>query len=135
MHPVAEFRAEVAELRAEIERLRAAIFPPAPEAPPPFDSRPPKPKLSPEEAAADYVERHEADARRREAEYQARVRASTEGLPDGHWRDPCGIIRDREGKVAVSSEHERTLAAAVVREQHAVHRERLQRQRVVAPPA
>ncbi len=26
----------------------------------------------------------------------------TEGLEDGNWRDPCGIIRDRQGKVVPS---------------------------------
>jgi GH24 family phage-related lysozyme (muramidase) len=38
---------------------------------------------------------------RREKEAQELAKR-TEGLEDGNWRDPCGIIRDRQGKTVLS---------------------------------
>lgn len=66
-----------------------------------------------EERMADRKEQSEAEV----AHYWA---DATEGLPDGHWRDPTGIIRDRSGNLAsvVAREtEERDKAERVLAEQ------------------
>ena len=76
--------------------------------------------------------REQAKARR---EHEAQELAKrTEGLEDGNWRDPCGIIRDRQGKIVPSGKAlEKQLAKAAEHEKAAIAEDLAWRKAVKLP--
>jgi hypothetical protein len=100
-------KAELAELKQALAALTDKLNPPkpAPVSPHGFGGAPvidAKDRGRDIEDHAAYMERIQRQAiahREQEAGYMQKRR---EGLSDGQWRDDCGLIRDREGKIVPS---------------------------------
>jgi hypothetical protein len=91
--------AEIAELKLAVAALTDKLNPPPPP-PVKVDSRP---DVIPE-THEEYLARINREAMARREEEAKELAKRTEGLEDGYWRDSCGLVRDRGGKVALTGE-------------------------------
>lgn len=91
---IADQAIELAELKQALAALTAKLNPP-PLPKPKVDSRPEKVVESHE----DYLVRKRQEAIAHQELEKSFMAKRREGLSDGQWRDDCGIIRDRDGKV------------------------------------
>lgn len=143
MHPVAHYRSEVDDLKAQIADLTTRLDGLAPpKAAPAEPTLPPGTHRDacglirngkgevwkPAESAEQYQARINERAALYLAGHAARIAASTAGLPPGCWRDPNGMVRDRDGRTFVLSQRERDDLAAVNTIKAAEHRAWLQAQ-------
>jgi hypothetical protein len=99
--------AEIAELKQAIAALTDKLNPPkpAPVSPPGFGGAPvidAQDRGRDIEDHAAYMERIQRQAIAHQELEKSYMAKRKEGLTDGQWRDDCGIIRDREGKVVPS---------------------------------
>jgi hypothetical protein len=140
MHPVHEYRKEVDDLKAEVAELKARLGIKPAEAAPPLDPRlvgaPPaafidltgilrtgRGDVIVAAALPSYEARQAAIRAEAEVKRKGEWAAMTAGLPEGFYRDGCGMPRRiRDGKPAMAVDLEDAQLSAVQRLQANAHR-------------
>jgi hypothetical protein len=128
--------AEIAALKRRLQELEAQLSKVAPEAQPieepakwPGPAREANGVVALSPDAKSYEERQAEERRQNEAAYQAEMKRRTEGLDpaSGHWRDPFGMVRTADGRLASTVEREKERLGEVRRIQAQEHHAALDR--------